>query len=173
MHKNQFINIANRLLVLLTALFLNYCSSTNIVKTEVPVYEYPSDWKNLTIRSQTISEYSIYLSGRKIFLDPGHGGEDRKNKNKTGDVVEADVNLRVALYLKKYLEESGAFVIPPFRNSLIYFTTATLSRFLSFPSTLTRAIYIPGATVWQSQTNSLAPITPPRESPHTRSPEKL
>jgi N-acetylmuramoyl-L-alanine amidase len=111
MHKNQFINIAKRLLVLLTALFLNYCSSTNMVKTEVPVYEYPSDWKDMAIRSHTISEYSKYLSGRKIFLDPGHGGEDRKNKNKTGDVVEADVNLRIALNLKKYLEAAGAIVI--------------------------------------------------------------
>jgi len=49
--------------------------------------------------------------GKKIFLDPGHGGEDRKNKNNTGDVVEADVNLRVALNLKKYLETAGAIVI--------------------------------------------------------------
>ena len=111
MHKNRFLSIANRLLVLLTALFFNYCSSANIVKTDVPVYEYPSDWKDLLIRTQTISEYSKYLSGRKIYLDPGHGGDDRKNKNKTGDVIEADVNLRVALNLKKYLEAAGAIVI--------------------------------------------------------------
>jgi hypothetical protein len=32
MHKNQFINITYRLLVLLSALFLNYCTSSNIVK---------------------------------------------------------------------------------------------------------------------------------------------
>jgi len=82
-----------------------------MVKTEVPVYEYPSDWKNMTNRDLTISEYSKYLSGRKIFLDPGHGGEDRKNKNNKGDVIEADVNLRVALSLKKYLESAGAIVI--------------------------------------------------------------
>jgi N-acetylmuramoyl-L-alanine amidase len=82
-----------------------------MLKTNVPLYEYPSDWKELTIRSQTIADYSKYLSSRKIFLDPGHGGEDRKNKNKAGDVVEADVNLRVALNLKKYLEAAGAKVI--------------------------------------------------------------
>ena len=76
----------------------------------VPLYEYPPDWKNVTDREKTIADYSKYLTGRKIFLDPGHGGEDRKNKNKTGDVIEADVNLRVALNLKKYLEAAGVQV---------------------------------------------------------------
>ena len=76
----------------------------------VPLYEYPPDWKDVTLREKTITDYSKYLSGRKIFLDPGHGGEDRRNKNKNGSVIEADVNLRVALNLKKYLEEAGAQV---------------------------------------------------------------
>ena len=111
MHKNRVINIANRFLLVLSAMFLNYCTSSNIVKTDVPVYEYPPDWKDIAIRNKTMSDYSKYLSGRKIFLDPGHGGEDRKNKNKKGDVIEADVNLRVALNLKKYLEDAGAQVI--------------------------------------------------------------
>ena len=111
MHKNYFINATNKILILLAALFLNYCASSNIVKTDVPVYEYPSDWKDLSVRAHTISEYSKYLSGRKIFIDPGHGGEDRKNRNKSGEVIEADVNLRVALNLKKYLEAAGANVI--------------------------------------------------------------
>jgi N-acetylmuramoyl-L-alanine amidase len=110
-HKNSKLKTVNILLMLPAALFLNYCSPTNIVKTEIPVYEYPTDWKDLVIRNKTISEYSKYLSGRIIFLDPGHGGEDRKNKNNTGDVIEADVNLRVTLNLKKYLETAGAKVI--------------------------------------------------------------
>ncbi len=87
-------------------LLLIRCSSV-----KVPLYEYPSDWKNISEREKTVLDYSQYLSGRKIFLDPGHGGEDRKNTNKNGDVIEADVNLRVALNLKKYLESAGAQVI--------------------------------------------------------------
>ncbi|MEW6701895.1 MAG: N-acetylmuramoyl-L-alanine amidase [Bacteroidota bacterium] len=76
----------------------------------VPLYEYPPDWKDVTMREKTIVDYSKFLKGKKIFLDPGHGGEDRKNKNKNGDVIEADVNLRVAVNLKKYLEAAGAQV---------------------------------------------------------------
>ncbi len=76
----------------------------------IPLYEFPPDWKDGSIRGETILNYSKYLKGRKIFLDPGHGGEDRKNKNKNGNVIEADVNLRVALNLKKYLEQAGAEV---------------------------------------------------------------
>jgi len=87
-------------------LLLTQCSSV-----KVPLYEYPPDWKEKTLRDSSIEYYSKYLSGRKIFLDPGHGGEDRKNKNSKGDVIEADVNLRVALNLKRYLESAGAQVI--------------------------------------------------------------
>ena len=83
------------------------CSSRPII----PLYEYPPDWKEIVKRDSTIDYYSKYLNGRKIFIDPGHGGEDRKNKNSKGDVIEADVNLRVALNLKKYLESAGALVI--------------------------------------------------------------
>ncbi len=85
---------------------LSACSSSPVV----PLFKYPPDWKNISEREKTIADYSRYFSGRKIFLDPGHGGEDRKNKNKKGDVIEADVNLRVALNLKEYLETAGAKV---------------------------------------------------------------
>ncbi len=86
--------------------FLFSCSSVPIV----PLYELPPDWKNPADREKTIAEYSKYLKGEKIFLDPGHGGEDRKNKSRDGKIIEADVNLNVALHLKKYLEEAGAVV---------------------------------------------------------------
>ncbi len=101
--KNNFLITIPLFLLLF---ILASCSSTPVV----PLYEYPPDWKNISDRDKTIIDYSKYLSGRKIFLDPGHGGEDRKNKNKNGDVIEADVNLRVALNLKKYLEAAGAQV---------------------------------------------------------------
>lgn len=82
------------------------CSST----ANFPLFEYPLDWKDPEARSKTISDYSQFLSGKKIFLDPGHGGEDRRNTSRSGIVIEADVNLRVSLTLKKYLEQAGATV---------------------------------------------------------------
>lgn len=77
----------------------------------IPLYEQPSDWKDTTKRSETIKNFSKYLTGKKIFIDPGHGGEDRKNKSKNGKIIEADVNLRVAKYLKNYFESAGAVVL--------------------------------------------------------------
>ncbi|KAF0151052.1 MAG: cell wall hydrolase/autolysin [Ignavibacteria bacterium] len=91
--------------VLLLFLQIGCSSSRNF-----PLFEYPLDWKDADVRSKTISDYSNYISGKKIFLDPGHGGEDRRNKSRNGVVVEADVNLRVALALKEYLEKAGATV---------------------------------------------------------------
>jgi N-acetylmuramoyl-L-alanine amidase len=97
-------------LVLIVLIFFFGCSRTTIVNVNVPLYEIPADWQNDSIRTNTVLNYSKYLSGKKIFLDPGHGGEDRKNKNSRGDVIEADVNLRVALNLKSYLERAGVTV---------------------------------------------------------------
>jgi len=102
MRKITLINIP----VFLILLIFSGCSSSPLV----PLYEQPSDLMDRALRDKTITEYSKYLSGRKIFLDPGHGGIDRKNSNKRGDVIEADVNLRVALNLKNYLESAGARV---------------------------------------------------------------
>lgn len=103
MRKNILNKISAQFMLLL---ILAGCSSSS----NFPLFEYPLDWKDNDARTRTISDYSQYLSGKKIFLDPGHGGEDRRNTNKKGDVIEADVNLRVALYLKKYLERAGAIV---------------------------------------------------------------
>lgn len=103
MRKNNLIKISAQFMLLL---ILAGCSSSS----NFPLFEYPLDWKDNDARTRTIFDYSQYLSGKKIFLDPGHGGEDRRNTNKKGDVIEADVNLRVALYLKKYLEQAGAIV---------------------------------------------------------------
>lgn len=75
----------------------------------IPLYEKPSDWKNRESRENVIQKYSQYLKGLKIFIDPGHGGDDRRNKN-LGGLVEADVNLGVALYLRDLLLRAGADV---------------------------------------------------------------
>jgi N-acetylmuramoyl-L-alanine amidase len=103
MHKT----ILTRILVFGSLVFFAACSSTPVV----PLFEFPPDWMEKPTMDKTIGEYSKYLSGKVFFLDPGHGGEDRKNTNPKGDVIEADVNLRVSLALKKYLEQAGAQVI--------------------------------------------------------------
>jgi N-acetylmuramoyl-L-alanine amidase len=76
----------------------------------IPMYEQPSDWKDIKAREEIFKTYTKYLTGRKIFLDPGHGGADRKNKSRSGKIVEADVNLNVAKHLKAFLEKTGAVV---------------------------------------------------------------
>lgn len=101
--KFKYYNTIKILSIISILLFLTFCST-------IPLYEYPPDWISQTVRDSTINYYSQWLSGKKIFLDPGHGGEDRRNTNRSGDVVEADVNLKVALYLKEYLEQAGSIV---------------------------------------------------------------
>lgn len=54
--------------------------------------------------------YYPYISGRKIFIDPGHGGKERGNRGYEGFEAEANLNLKVALYLRSFLQEAGATV---------------------------------------------------------------
>jgi len=97
--------ILNSAIYITFAFILAQCTTTKL-----PIYEIPPDWKEISNRDSTIKYYSKYVSGKKIFIDPGHGGEDRKNKNLNGDIIEADVNLRVSLFLKDYLLKAGANV---------------------------------------------------------------
>lgn len=95
------------------ALIITACSSASFPDYSsglIPLYEQPSDWKDLKSRENVFSVYTPFLTGKKIFLDPGHGGADRKNRSRNGKIVEADVNLRVALHLKGFLEKTGAVV---------------------------------------------------------------
>jgi len=91
--------------ILLPLIYFFGCSAVKVH------YEYPPDWKSDSARTATITKYSEFLKGKKIFLDPGHGGEDRHNKGKLDIVVEADVNLKVGLYLREYLQKAGAEVL--------------------------------------------------------------
>ena len=93
------------ILLLLTGLILAGCSASERI-----YYDVPQELKTPGSTQNFIDEYSSYLSGEKFFLDPGHGGEDRKNKGYKGLAVEADVNLHVALYLRDFLEKAGAVV---------------------------------------------------------------
>jgi len=104
-NRNKYSGTKTAFCALLLVLFLAGCAAPKI-----PLYEYPPDWKEISKRDSAINYFSKYISGKKIFLDPGHGGEDRKNKNPKGDVIEADVNVRVGCFLRDYLKQAGADV---------------------------------------------------------------
>ncbi len=93
------------ILLLLTGFIAAGCSSLNLY------YDVPTELKDPQKTQNYILEASPYLSNLKFFLDPGHGGEDRKNEGPQGIAVEADVNLRVALYLRDFLQDAGAEVL--------------------------------------------------------------
>ncbi|WP_435922588.1 N-acetylmuramoyl-L-alanine amidase CwlD [Paenibacillus sp. DYY-L-2] len=54
--------------------------------------------------------WSLPLAGQTIVLDAGHGGPDGGAVSKQG-VIEKDINLAVALYLRDYLQQAGAIVV--------------------------------------------------------------
>jgi N-acetylmuramoyl-L-alanine amidase len=96
-------------------LLLVGCSSAPIPSEESAevkyLYEIPPEFRDEEFRLKIIGDYAEYLAPVKFFIDPGHGGEDRFGASPGKKVVEADVNLRVALQLKSFLEESGSDVI--------------------------------------------------------------
>ncbi len=67
------------ILLLLTGLIFAGCSASDRI-----YYDIPPELQNPAAAEKFISEYSPYLSGKTIFLDPGHGGADRKNKGSQG-----------------------------------------------------------------------------------------
>jgi N-acetylmuramoyl-L-alanine amidase len=62
----------------------------------------PAIWTSIPLGSM--------VSGRKVVIDPGHGGGDPGAKSSSG-VVEKHLNLDVALRLKKYLSRVGVYCI--------------------------------------------------------------
>lgn len=58
-----------------------------------------------------LEEYQ-WLAGRRIFIDPGHGGLGKKDLFRIGPggITEEEVNLRVALILASMLRDAGAEV---------------------------------------------------------------
>lgn len=64
-----------------------------------------------TMPSQnTWSYWSLPLSGKTIAIDAGHGGVDGGAISKQG-IIEKDLNLAIALYLRDYLQQAGAMVV--------------------------------------------------------------
>ena len=84
-----------------------------------------NEWRKLPQANFGIPPYARYLEGIKICLDPGHGGQAHLLNYKRGPtgLREAEVNLRVALYLREFLKEAGAIV----------FMTRTDDSFVSLP----------------------------------------
>ncbi len=94
------------LFFLLAAVYFIGCTPS------VPIYyEVPIEFKDDDKFQKFIDAHKPYLTGKKIFLDPGHGGEDRRNKGAKGLAIEADVNLRVGLFLREFLSQAGVEVI--------------------------------------------------------------
>lgn len=58
---------------------------------------------------KTTGQWGLPLSGKVIVLDAGHGGPDGGAVSKQG-LIEKDVNLAIALYLRDYLQQAGAVV---------------------------------------------------------------
>ena len=78
-------------LVLFLSIILIYSCSAPVV----PLYEYPPDWKTPAARDSSIQYYSKYISDKKIFLDPGHGGDDIGARGPEGS-LEKSVTLNLA-----------------------------------------------------------------------------
>ena len=83
------------------------------------------EWHKSSQADFAIPPYARYLEGIKICLDPGHGGQAHLLNYKRGPtgLREAEVNLRVALYLREFLRDAGTIV----------FMTRTDDSFVSIP----------------------------------------
>jgi N-acetylmuramoyl-L-alanine amidase len=85
--------------------FLNIsCSKFKIFNYQIyNLYKYEGDIK---------LDRQIWLKGKKIYLDPGHGGKGSSDRFRIGPggITEEEVNLRVALILGDMLEKAGALV---------------------------------------------------------------
>lgn len=60
--------------------------------------------------AKTTNYWSLPLSGKIIAIDAGHGGPDGGAVSRQG-LIEKDINLAVSLYLRDYLQQSGAIVV--------------------------------------------------------------
>ena len=66
------------------------------------LYQEPAIWINLPFTST--------ISGKKIVIDPGHGGDDPGTKSDSG-LLEKEINLDIALKLKRHLSMVGVYCV--------------------------------------------------------------
>jgi N-acetylmuramoyl-L-alanine amidase len=85
------------------------------VPTVDPLHGSPSDfeWSARPAPAFPLPPYARFLKGVQIVIDPGHGGRADRAGWKRGPtgLREAEVNLRVALLLRGFLEAAGATVV--------------------------------------------------------------
>ena len=67
-----------------------------------------------------------YAADKVIVLDPGHGGADTGAVNSVSRIVERDANLKIAQYLKSYLEEYAGVKVILTHNGLLPGTSMKL-----------------------------------------------
>lgn len=60
--------------------------------------------------NSAVQTFGLATASKTIIIDPGHGGFDPGKTGTTG-VHEKEINLNIALKLRDYLEQSGAYVI--------------------------------------------------------------
>ena len=112
-------------LICIALIVLTGCSERREKQEAIEKHEKPDEWHKLSQANFAIPPYARYLEGIKICLDPGHGGQAHLPNYKRGPtgLREAEMNLRVALYLHEFLREAGAVV----------FMTRTDDSFVSIP----------------------------------------
>jgi len=62
------------------------------------------------LRTEYVETFAMPVSRKVVVLDPGHGGWD-PGKVGSGDVLEKNINLEIALKLQSLLEQGGATVL--------------------------------------------------------------
>ena len=72
--------------------------------------EVMSTFSNTSITKESVAVMNDKNQTKTVVIDPGHGGNDPGGIGISG-VLEKDVNLSVALYLKDYLEHQGIRVV--------------------------------------------------------------
>ncbi len=60
--------------------------------------------------NSAVETFGLATASKVIIIDPGHGGFDPGKVGITG-IHEKEINLNIALKLRDYLEQSGAYVI--------------------------------------------------------------
>jgi len=58
---------------------------------------------------KTVPTFSTPVSGKLFVIDPGHGGADAGAFD--NGISEKDINLKIAMYLKAFIEEHGGYVV--------------------------------------------------------------
>ncbi|MDD4835380.1 MAG: N-acetylmuramoyl-L-alanine amidase CwlD, partial [Lutispora sp.] len=62
------------------------------------------------VYTDAINSYRLPMKNKIIIIDPGHGGVDPGAVSRTG-VTEDDINLRIALKLRRLIEQSGGVAL--------------------------------------------------------------